>query len=286
MTIMCTQGQLDADMMCQVLKRLSALMHHWKNMKRKDVPKMAEKAVLAFISETSFSDLLGRSEVQTFRGATLAYIVKALPRTLKCGNVNQLTSEAMLLVTFHLLKAYDISDTPCLQEVLVLCLKFGVGAVDDALSPTCLEIARYIITSVYSQSQGIEKIELLRPHQIHSMVLSHSNFDSLAGTNSKTRTELLSLLTVCLALNQGSVISLDQGKIARLLAAFRASVADEDRLLRRLLFLYETNNELDEVSLQYPLKCFIVRKMNSHLTHYFFSGSIFFDAERDLGTVK
>lgn len=273
LSIMITQSQLCVEHINEVYQSASMLMHHWKGMKRKDVPKVTEKAFLSFLSKISLPCSMESSSdanrtFQTLCNTTLSYTAKTLPRAIKAGFVNEEKSSAMLFLSIisNLIKASEVSEISCLQEILVLCLKFGIGAVDDQFSPKCLAIARLIILSVHAHGKKSTKVEIFAPSQIHSMILSHSNFDDLASTSSRTRTELLALL-ICTVSSSEHKINVGWEKMTKLLIPFRAGLSTEDYFLRRLLYLHDDNNQMEKVIIKPTHNLFDIERYawHSHL---------------------
>ena len=253
--IMISQGDLGIKDMTKVYESLSLLWQHWKASKRKDIPKSTEGLFLSFLSTLSFPSTIEHSDVkqafQVLCNATFSYTAKSLPRAIKTALVHNDSRTVILFlsVVTNILETAEISDLKCLQEILVICLKFGLDAVNDEISPKCLEIARLIILSAYEDGDNPRVDKILSPDQVHSMILSHSNFDDLSSSSSRTRTELISLL-LSLASSSPDNTNKDWRQLTKLLIPFRGSVSKEDHFLRRLLALHDHSNDSEQVNIK------------------------------------
>ncbi len=246
---MISQGPICKEDIDNVYHSASELMEHWKGMKQKNVPK---RLLLSFLTQLSqMRPPFKNRAFQLFCNSTLSYISKALPREVKSKSVGSedCPSIQFLSIVANLVEHGDVSDMLFLRDVLVLCLKFGIGAIHNQFSRKCLEIARHIILSVHSKGKESIKDVIFTPGQIYSMIISHSNFDDLASVSNRTRTELLALLICTMSLCDDK-IKLDRLKLNKLLTPFRASLSLQDYLLRRLLSLYVNQSEPDEVSIK------------------------------------
>ena len=242
---MWTCNQLTAHLKEKIVSQVADLMLHWKKLKYREVPKVLEKSVLNLIcvAATCSSDPTENRAILLLRNVTLTYVVKMFPKAVKLKGEHRHSSELMLSATKRLVEIGNIHGVDCLQGILIVCLKFGIGLDDAQISPQCLEISRIVISNAYTNEK---EIHCFTPHQVHSMILTHSNFPKVAGQRSETRKHLLSLLITCVSLNNDK-FDFNGEHLAPLLMAFNASVSQEDLLLRRLLSLYETMDDSDQV---------------------------------------
>lgn len=226
---------------------LSALIKTWNSEKKNATPHV--KMVLSFIERLSscFINDPEQNEFRLLRNTTLAYVLKLLPRVMKVEVLRNDYGGLILSLTSALLEIGDIANISCLKEFFVLCLKFGIGHVDEILSPVCIRVSRFIVTKLYTLGRTSLVDHLFSIDRIHNMVWSHSNFDNIAELRCETRDEIICLLITC-ASRSDTQLGLDEKKFAKLLAGFNASMSKCDGLLRRLMKLYELNNEFHTVS--------------------------------------
>ena len=158
------------------------------------------------------------------------------------------------------------SSLSVLNSMIVSCLKYGMMDASDFVSSSlfggCLKIIRLILSPT---SEGtFSKEGTIPPGQVHAMAISHSAFELAIGTKEESSTrlksgpaskgvgeaqfcdglsqgeELIRLLLCCVTLDASNVkISTDVWGFV--LSAYDASTSVKDRLLRRLLFLYDAN---------------------------------------------
>lgn len=157
-----------------------------------------------------------------------------------------------------------------INSMIVSCLKYGMMDASDFASPSvfggCLKIIRLIL------SAGFAKEETIPPGQVHAMAISHSAFDLVISTKEERTTglesrpisrsdgeshfcdglsqqqELIRLLLCCVSLD-ASHVKVSTEVWGSVLSAYDASTSVTDRLLRRLLFVYDVNKcREDEVS--------------------------------------
>jgi hypothetical protein len=129
----------------------------------------------------------------------------------------------------------------------------------------CLKVAQCIIAA----SQANNACGSISPGQIHSMIISHSSFSAAISYNSCSKmqcdrpnkygdlcdgltqqSELIRLMTSCVSLDTDRV-KFEWDTWATIISVYNASTCDIDRMLRRLMFLYEQNGCCnDEVSVR------------------------------------
>jgi hypothetical protein len=254
---MWTLNQLDTNSKEKAHSQVASLILHWTKLKWREIPKSTESAILTFIYtiESCPGDHVENKSVVSLRNLTLSYMVKMLPKAIKVGDKQKKICDLMISVTKKLVTVDQICTLKSLPDILIVCLKFGIGSGVAQISSQCLEISRILISNVYAYDSTEKSIACFTPHQIHSMILTHSNFDTVAGQRSETRKELLSLLIACVSLTN-EPIDYNGDKLRVLLMAFDASVSQEDLLLRRLLSLYEAGNDSDQVCLRWIFQRF------------------------------
>mmetsp|Transcript_14722 Transcript_14722/g.21022 ORF Transcript_14722/g.21022 Transcript_14722/m.21022 type:complete len:2722 (-) Transcript_14722:185-8350(-) len=166
-----------------------------------------------------------------------------------------------------------------LKNFIVACLKHGIHnsnscIIKNSIPALCLKLVRLILTHIsapawhpgnsYSSNLSILSENLFLPYQVHEMIISHSEFQSLVNSKADesqfstkvdgvgARYELFALLVCCISLallrkstdcpNGGSsdMIRLDKSTLRTLFQSYGEGMSSEDRLLRRLFYLYES----------------------------------------------
>lgn len=222
-------------------RTLSLFLQYFVTSKRHDVRQPLESACLEVISmiyqDSNFrEDYISLGQLGN---STSVYIMKMLPRIVKRRELkvfDQLSQVVMTLI--------DRNHFPkdSLLQLLVVCLKLGISDDDEPIHVACLTIARKLI--IMSSEDKIHRHdEFVPPHKVHEMVLSHSKFDIVMHQESCLRMHLISLLITCMSLSTQNTSLPGSEKIRSLLFTYRASVSDSDRLLRRLIHLYEQKRE-------------------------------------------
>lgn len=183
---------------------------------------------------------------------------KLLTKLLKSYSRNKQKSISLLLGTLmgeftsllERISAFDqgivssCSDT--IDKAIIACLKYGLLEAEDqstsGINEECLKFVRSIVRAS-SVSLGS-----FSPGQIHAMAISHSSFQrTVSGEISKElgssdavtqQSELIRLLISCVSLDADHV-QVTSDTWVTILSAYNASTCDIDRLLRRLIFLYD-----------------------------------------------
>lgn len=187
-------------------------------------------------------NLSNSDEFKSVRNAALVYAIKILPKTFRSEDNER--KRLMLETVIAMLEAGNLPSVPCLQQLIIICLKLGMGSENE----TSIQIVRLILTSIYGGDTVAADFKIFSPGQIQSMIFSHSHFEELAGrASSPARKELLALLVVCISLEQNPEEFAGTFNMSKLLVGFRGSIADDDRLLRRLLYLYEVSGSSNKV---------------------------------------
>lgn len=162
------------------------------------------------------------------------------------------------------------SSVSVINSMIVSCLKYGMVDTSGIASPSvlggCLKIIRLIL------SAGFAKEGTIPPGQVHAMAISHSAFGLVISTKEEPSTrlesspisrsdgeshfcdglsqqqELIRLLLCCVSLD-ASHVKVSAEVWSSVLSTYDASTSVTDRLLRRLLFVYDVNKcRGDEVS--------------------------------------
>ena len=159
------------------------------------------------------------------------------------------------------------SSSSTIDSLVVSCLKYGMADASESTSRSvlggCLKIIRLILSRT---SKGeLSVVRTIVPGQVHAMAISHSAFELVIKKKGEApmdrsvngfhlcqglsqQRELIRLLLCCISLDADHV-KIDTDTWACILSAYDASTSVTDRLLRRLLFLYDKNNCCkDEVS--------------------------------------
>lgn len=239
-------GQLDGsavEMFCEVI---SGAVESWRLPKQKE--KFAKNVSIPFIRSLSsfFMKDPDNMNYMSLRRTTLAHFVPLLPRIFKFESLRTTLCSSILALIRTQLDIGDIGKVACLKEILLLCLKFGIDHVDEIHSPICLQICRTVLGKLYSTGSKTLEEDLFTVDKIHSMVMSHSNFDKVASIRCETRNEIIRLLVFCASRTDRRII-LDEEKLSTLFGGFDANLSDDDTLLRRLILLYGNKDNFDLV---------------------------------------
>lgn len=158
-----------------------------------------------------------------------------------------------------------------IDKCLVACLKYGLSVPNNASSCSifggCLKIVRLLMVKAHDPSSSTQvALGSLTPSQVHAMAVSHSLFQvalsngNRAGTESSLipdgstfcngltqQLELIRLL-LCIVSGLDRDVKIDIDTWTTILSVYNASTDVVDRLLRRLMFLYEISGcRQDEV---------------------------------------
>jgi hypothetical protein len=249
-----SSGRMSSNILEKILNRSNKFLQGIRKCRQDGVLTQIEMDFLSFISNTMLSEDF-KDERLSGIVILLSHISNSLPKVLKSADENKDDCENFLSLAIGMLKLLDMKSitsikSSIVKRMLVTCLKFGIQS-NVVISSQCLIIVRLLLTIIFSGSHLDEsyKQELFRPHQIHAMTISHSNFPTLAmSSKCAARRELISLLICCVALDGSNITPVKWDVLSALLAGFDASLREDDRLLRRLLFLYESTTS-DMVSI-------------------------------------
>lgn len=177
---------------------------------------------------------------------------KMLPKLLKSFVKNEQSSFNLLVMltsqlSIILKRATNFdqvivsSCSNIIDKMIVACLKYGIYEGDDSstrlINGECLKIVGCTLKVPNSICSFI-------PSQIHSMVVSHSSFQSVAsryvGETTTQQVELIRLLTNCVSLDS-KLVKIDSDTLLTILSAYNASPRKVDKMLRRLIYLYEAH---------------------------------------------
>ena len=155
-----------------------------------------------------------------------------------CGNFDATT----------VAKSSNVIDT-----CMIACLKYGMMNSSDFSSSSvfggCLKAIHLVMSKSHNPvSQVRFALGSLTPSQVHAMAISHSSFKSAIlakeeGGKSEfchgltQQLELIQLLLCTLSLGADKV-KVETDTLATILSVYNASTNSVDRLLRRLMFLY------------------------------------------------
>eukprot|EP00554_Chaetoceros_debilis_P000389 CAMPEP_0194092054 /NCGR_PEP_ID=MMETSP0149-20130528/45449_1 /TAXON_ID=122233 /ORGANISM="Chaetoceros debilis, Strain MM31A-1" /LENGTH=2343 /DNA_ID=CAMNT_0038776869 /DNA_START=211 /DNA_END=7242 /DNA_ORIENTATION=+ len=233
----------------KVLREIEDWLTRNKKSNRSRHTKVIEESFFQFLksigveSKTNADsvNLPNSNEFKSARNAALVYAIKMLPKTFR--NEDNERKRLILETVITMLESGDLSSISCLQQLVIICLKLGIGSENE----TCIQIVRLILTSIYGGETVVADLEIFSPGQIQSMIFSHSHFEELARrASSPARKELLALLVVCISLDQNPKECAGTVNMSKLLVGFRGSIADDDRLLRRLFYLYEVSSSINK----------------------------------------
>jgi hypothetical protein len=148
------------------------------------------------------------------------------------------------------------SSSSVIDKAIVTCLKYGIMDPIDRSTDSIYGEFLKIVSCVIKASNSINHhLGNFTPGQIHAMVISHSSFrralshkhyDPSGSRNDVTQqTELMRLLIRCVSLDAKN-LKIDGDTWQVILSVYNAGTVEVDRLLRRLIFLYETNECCEE----------------------------------------
>lgn len=153
-----------------------------------------------------------------------------------------------------------------IDKCLTSCLKYGMMELHDEMSCLifggCLKVIRLIMRTSHGPSSTVV-LGRLTPSQVHAMAVSHSSFhralararprsESAKGSPMSTKcerkfcaglsqqSELIRLL-LCTVSHDAGHVKIESETWTVVLSVYNASTEVVDRLLRRLMFLYEQN---------------------------------------------
>ena len=241
-----SNGRMNSTMFGKILNRSPVFFRTLRKLRHNGIPTTAEMEFLDFMRNAALLEEL-REKTLPIIAMSLTHISSSLAKVLKSADTNQEACNKYLMITvdmLHLLDAKTITSiqSSVVKRMVVTCLKFGIQC-NAAVSSHCLVVIRLLLTILYSESHLDEKYkdDLFLPHQIYAMAVSHSNFPNLAMTsNSATRRELIALMICCVTLDGDNIMPMSWDILSALLTGFNASLNKDDRLLQRLIYLYES----------------------------------------------
>ena len=157
-----------------------------------------------------------------------------------------------------------------IDRCAIACLKYGIMESSETTSSafgSCLRFIRLLMLKTHGPipSRNVA-LGSLTPSQIHIMAVSHSSFQSTLSNGHQAVTtsnlvsgdkhhtqqlELIQLLlcTISLDPHHGTWVKIEDKTRLAILSVYNASTTVVDKLLRRLMFIYEQNDcYVDEVS--------------------------------------
>ena len=156
-----------------------------------------------------------------------------------------------------------------IDRCALACLKYGCMESSETTSSafgSCLRFIRLLMLKTHGPiSSRNVALGSLTPSQIHIMAVSHSSFQStlsnghqavtarnlVSGDKQTQQLELIQLLlcTISLDPNHVTLTKIEDKTRLAILSVYNASTTVVDKLLRRLMFIYEQNDCYeDEVS--------------------------------------
>ena len=194
----------------------------------------------------------------------------------------------MLFIITPKIEHFDEESIPAVSDKVTMCilacLKYGIKEATNSdlqnISAMCLHFVRMLISR--SSTQPVfSRLVILKPHQVHDMIVSHSQFRpsvvfkrqeesasakedipeaknaifddirKLHGFSLSPKIALVELLLNCVS-SDGPNIKVDNDTRSAILEAYDAGMDDCDHMLRRLMFLYvditATQDEVRNVS--------------------------------------
>mmetsp|Transcript_11591 Transcript_11591/g.20148 ORF Transcript_11591/g.20148 Transcript_11591/m.20148 type:complete len:310 (-) Transcript_11591:2029-2958(-) len=203
---------------------------------------------------------------------------KILPKQIKKMLRTKQEAESLMVESLAHICSSLIESTHSLDEksshvidnCIIACLKYGMMESRDFASCAafggCLKIVRNLIAKSHSPGSAVV-LGSLTPSQIHAMAVSHSSFQNAISSNihsSKAKPlvrdnggtndwsgisqqlELIRLLVCTISLDANHV-KVENDTIYTILSVYNASLTATDRLLRRLMFLYDKIGSCKEV---------------------------------------
>ena len=144
-----------------------------------------------------------------------------------------------------------------IDNCIVACLKYGMMESGEFVSCSILggslkTVRLLVVKSHKCVTANQLRIGSLTPAQVHAMAISHSSFQNALSSGDKVsdgnssefcrglsrRLELIRLLLCTLSL-AAKQVKVDGETWTTILSVYNASINVNDRLLRRLMFLYE-----------------------------------------------
>jgi len=262
-------------MLLETSNKLVELMDHLRN-SRKNISIDREIRIFdltsCVISPLLSSELLDSSTLLT---KTFLRICAVFPKCLirmkrsRHDTLEYSTTQLMYSFSFFLLRS-EYFDKSMINELstavdnsIVFCLKYGMMEPDNVTSCSilggCLKMVRLMLSQSSPRNSSEHRISLgnMSPAHVHALIVSHSSFrsalvgrctvtekkvDGLAGSKFceglTQRIELLSLMIYCASLDV-EITTTSKKAWDALLSVFNASTSPCDKLIRRLLFLYE-----------------------------------------------
>jgi len=212
--------------------------------------------VQLMVSKNQSTPLMEDSQFQTLCASALVYAISVLPKFLNKKMYKEKSSSCkeVVFTIFHLLIVpniikeltyyNDVSSSP-LKDLVARCLQYGLKNCAEGLSSVCIKIVHRLLEVVFA-SKGVDSVfkKMFLPHHVHVMILSHSSFDSFMLSGDRNdRCDLILLLICCISLDDGKEKEIEKDIFLTLSKAHNAGFSTLDCLIRRLLYLYETNEQ-------------------------------------------
>ncbi len=236
-------GLVSTELIGKVLRRTPFFMQSIRKARKGGIISPKEIEFLNFLMAVASSDKL-REESNTIVKLTLEHIAASIPKIVKAHENSSQTLNSFLSVTIKMLNLCDGKPSigsSSLKKMMIACLKFGIEP-KLVTSTNCLQIVRKILELQKQESNGsLHSMEdLFQPHQIFAMIISHSNFSHVASSRDcPARSELISLLLCCIALDGSNISPMHWESLSALLIGFKANLSYKDCLFKRFIYLYE-----------------------------------------------
>lgn len=157
-----------------------------------------------------------------------------------------------------------------IDNCIIACLKYGMMESNEESSSSvlggCMKCVRLLMVQSHSPGSPTQVgLGSLTSSQVHAMAASHSSFQSALSASTTSplvsdengsgfcegltqQLELIQLLLCTISISANHV-KIENETLMAILSVYNASTCIVDRLLRRLMFLYERNGSCkDEVS--------------------------------------
>ena len=202
---------------------------------------------------------------------------KVLPKHIKKMLRTKQEAESLLVESLaHTLSSlienchsFDEKSSHVIDSCIIACLKYGIMDSSELASCSafggCLKVVRMLMVKSHSPESTVV-LGSLAPSQVHAMVVSHSSFQCALSSSSQGFTtmplisdddgseycneltqqlELIRLLLCTTSLDANNV-KVENETLVTVLSVYNASTNTVDRLLRRLMFLYDQSGSCKE----------------------------------------